>query len=129
MFKIFVTVALTILFVVGVINPLIGASGSTRFNYGSTQMTDSIVTVPTSSTSLSSTDTYVFQITASNVTGSDATLTVTDGTGKYLLPAVTIAANTTYVMAFPEGQKMTSGMSWQAGTSDAIQASVRARRN
>jgi len=128
MLKIFAIVALTILFVVGVINPLIGASGSTRFNYGSYTLTDSIQTVPTSPTSLSSSDTYVFQITVTNITGSDATFTVTDGSGKYLFAGVTVGANTTYVMAFPEGQKMSSGLSWSSGTSNALQASVRARR-
>lgn len=128
MLKTFGIVALTILLVIGVINPLIGASGSTRFSYGSTALSDSIQTVPTSPTSLASSDTYIFQITATNITGSAATFTVTDGTGKYLLASVSVAGNTSYVMAYPEGVKMTSGVSWSAGTSNAIQASVRARR-
>lgn len=128
MLKTFGIVALTILLVIGVINPLIGASGSTRFSYGSTAMSDAISVVPTSPTALSSSDTYVFQITIANVTGSAATITVVDGTGKYLLASTSIAANTTYVAAFPEGVKMTSGVIWSAGTSNAIQASVRARR-
>jgi len=121
--------ALTLLLTYGVIiNPLVGASGSTRFTYGNTAMTDSIQVVPTSPTALSSTDTYVFQVTVANVTGSAATITITDGTGKYLLAATSIDANTTYVLGFPEGVKMTSGVTWSAGTSNAIQASLRSRR-
>jgi len=121
-------VLLTIILVIGVINPLIGASGSTRFNYGSTTLTDTIQVVPNTPTSLASTDTYIFQITATNITGSAATFTVTDGTGKYLFASISIPANTTYVMAFPEGVRMASGTSWSSDTSNAIQASIRARR-
>ncbi len=128
MVKIILTAIISTLLVVGVINPLIGASGSTRFTYGNTAMTDAIQTVPTSPTALSSTDTYVFQVTVANVTGTAATITIVDGTGKYLLAATSIDANTTYVLGFPEGVKMTSGVTWSAGTSNAIQASLRSRR-
>ncbi len=128
MVKIILTAIISTLLVVGVINHLIGASGSTRFTYGNTAMTDAIQTVPTSPTALSSTDTYVFQVTVANVTGTAATITIVDGTGKYLLAATSIDANTTYVLGFPEGVKMTSGVTWSAGTSNAIQASLRSRR-
>ena len=128
MLKTLAIVLLTIVLVIGVINPLIGASGSTRFNYGTTTPTDTIQVVPNTPTSLASTDTYIFQITATNVTGATATFTVTDGTGKYLCSAIAIPANTTYVMAFPEGVRMASGASWSSDTSSAIQASIRARR-
>ena len=128
MVKIILTAIISTLLVVGVINPLIGASGSTRFTYGNTAMTDAIQVVPTSPTALSSTDTYVFQVTVANVTGTAATITIVDGTGKYLLAATSIDANTTYVLGFPEGVKMTSGVTWSAGTSNAIQASLRSRR-
>ena len=128
MLKIFAISLLALLTYGVVINPLIGASGSTRFTYGNTAMTDAIQTVPTSPTALSSTDTYVFQVTVANVTGTAATITIVDGTGKYLLASTSIDANTTYVLGFPEGVKMTSGVTWSAGTLNAIQASLRSRR-
>lgn len=108
-----------------------GASGSTKFTVGGTvALSEDLQTVPDSTTALSTTDTWIFQITIVNTTGSAATITMQDRatSPKTLLAAVSIAANTTYVIAFPEGQKMKNGITWSAGTTSALQGSIKAKR-
>jgi len=107
-----------------------GASNSTKFSVGNINMSQALQVVPNSTTSVSTTDTWIFQITVTNTSGSDVTLTVQDraGTPKSLLSTVNIAAHTTYVMAFPEGVFMDDGFTWSSSSSTALHASVNARR-
>lgn len=107
-----------------------GASNSTKFNVGNINMSQALQLVPNATTSVNTTDTWIFQITVANTTGSAVTFTVQDraGTPKSLLSAVSIAANTTYVLAFPEGVLMDDGFTWSASSSNALHASVNARR-
>lgn len=126
--------ALLILLGISLINSPIpvamGASNSTKFNVGNINMSQALQVVPDSTTSVSTTDTWIFQITVANTTGSAVTFTVQDraGSPKSLISAVSIAANTTYVMAFPEGVLMDDGFTWSASTASALHASVNARR-
>lgn len=110
--------------------PVIGASGSSKFTTGTIALSADIQVVPSVATDLTSTDTYVYQLMITNITGSAATITILDkaATPRYLLPKTSIAANTTYVIAFPEGQKMKGGITWSTGTASALQASWRAFR-
>lgn len=115
----------------GAIAPLlVASSGSTKFATGTTALNADIQVVPNSSTALSSTDTYIYQIVVANVTGSAATFTMTDRatSPKTILAAVSIAGNTTYVLAFPEGLKMKGGIMWSSNTASALNASINARR-
>jgi len=111
--------------------PIFAASGSSKFTNGGTiALSEDIQVVPSVTTDLSTTDTWVFQIMVTNVTSSAATITVQDkaATPRYLLPTVSIAGNTTYVIGFPEGVKMKSGITWSTGTASALQASIKAKR-
>lgn len=108
-----------------------GASNSTRFTPpGRTQLSMSLQVVPDSTTDLSTTDTDIYQLTVTNTTGSACTLTITDkqASVKSLLDAVSIAAHTTYVIAWPEGAFMDDGVSWSAGTASCLHASIKAMK-
>ena len=102
------------------------ASNSTKITFPKTQVNSLPQVVPDVSTAVSTTDTYIFQITAANVTASAVTFTVTDRqtVPLDLLKSVSIAANTTYVIAFPEGVKMKNGFTWISGTTSALNGSV-----
>ena len=102
------------------------ASNSTKVTFGRTLLSTDLQTVPDSSTALSASDTWIFQIVVTNTTGTAATFTMTDraSSPKTLLPAVSIAANTTYIIPFPEGQKMKGGILWLTGTTSALTASI-----
>lgn len=106
--------------------PIGGASLSTRRAYPGTQLTQGLVVVPATPTDLAATDAIIFQIVVANVTASAATITVSDKAGSplALLNTVTIAPYTTYVVAFPEGVWMTSGITWTGGTASALNAEV-----
>lgn len=84
--------------------------------------------VPNSSTALSTQDTWVYQMTIANVTDSDATLTVQNTAGtQFLFSGTTIPARNSFVAAWPEGEKLSAGVKWLAGTANAIQASFKAK--
>lgn len=102
------------------------ASGSTKFPFFAKQRARGIELVPNTATDVTSTDSTVFQITAVNKTGTAATLLVQDrqGTPRTLIPTVSIPGNTVFVAAFPEGVYMTSGVTWTAGTANAIEAEI-----
>lgn len=102
------------------------ASGSTKFPFFAKQRARGIELVPNTATDVTSTDSTVFQITAVNKTGTTATLLVQDrqGTPRTLIPTVSIPGNTVFVAAFPEGVYMTSGVTWTAGTANAIEAEI-----
>ena len=107
-----------------------GASGSSKFtNGGTVALSEDLQDIPNSSTDLATKDTWVFQLTIVNPTASGVTLAIADkATSPKTLMSVTIAANTTYVIAFPEGQKMKGGLSWQAGSASALVGSIKAKR-
>lgn len=107
-----------------------GASLSTRVTYGRVQLSSYLQVIPNVAADVATTDTWIFQLTISNVTGAAATVTVTDkaATPLDLLKDVSIAANTTYVVAFPEGVRMKNGFTWVSGTASALNASVVAFR-
>lgn len=83
-----------------------------------------LAVVPNALTALTSVDTFVFQISVSNISGGAVTFLVQDANGKVLIPTTSIAANTAYVIVFPFGVKMTGGVSWQASAAASLHAEV-----
>lgn len=107
------------------------ASNSTKFTApGTRQLSRAIQVVPNSDTDLSTTDTELYQITVTNTTAGACTFTVKDkqATARFLVNAASIAAATTYILAWPEGAFLQSGMSWSSDTSSCLQAGVKALR-
>ncbi len=84
-------------------------------------------TVPSTLTDVTTSDSWLFQITVANKTAGTVTLTVQDkaSPAKSLLSAVSITANTTYVIAIPEGVKMTGGIAWQASAGNSLDAEIK----
>lgn len=74
------------------------------------------VAVPAVAADVTTTDTVIYQISITNTTAGALTLTIKDkaGTPSELFEAVSIAANTTYVAAFPFGEHMVGGVNWVA---------------
>lgn len=107
---------------------LFANSGTTVFPRPPRQLTRGLQVVPSSLTDVTSTTTVLYQLVVANTTGSAVTFLVQDkaSTPKTLIPTVSIAANTVYVIAFPEGTYLTGGMKWQAGTGAALHADVNA---
>lgn len=107
-----------------------GASGSSKFTNGGTlALNEDLQTVPDTTTDLSTKDTWIFQLTIVNTTAGTVTFVMADkATSPKTLMSVTIAANTTYIIAFPEGQKMKGGITWFSGTVGALNASIKAKR-
>lgn len=102
-------------------------SGTTRSTFSRNhQLASEEQVVPSSATDVATTDTWIFQITITNVTASAATITMTDKATVPLdfLKTVSIAANTTYVIVFPEGKKFKNGLTWVSGTASALNASL-----
>jgi len=97
---------------------------------GQSQIPDGLKVVPNSAADLTTTDTWIFQIVVANKTGSAVTFTVKDkqSTPLELFNAVSLAANSITVAAFPEGVKMIGGVNWVAGTASALIAEVYAFR-
>lgn len=111
--------------------PAQGASNSTKFTPPGTRvLSRAIQVIPNSDTDVSTTDTAIYQISVTNVTGGACTLTVKDkqATARYLINAASIAAATTYVLSWPEGAFMSSGFSWSSDTSSCLQVTVNALR-
>jgi hypothetical protein len=105
--------------------PLYAASRSTLNTFGRTQISQDLQIVPDSATDLTTTDTWIFQLTVTNTTASAVTFTVKDrATSAKTLMSVSIAANTMYVVVWPEGQKMKGGINWLSGTTGALTASL-----
>ncbi len=90
------------------------------------EITAGLQTVPNVATDLTTTDSVIFQITLANITAGAVTFTVKDkaGSPKSLLEAVSIAANTSYVIAFPEGVWMTGGITWSASAANSLNAEI-----
>lgn len=83
-------------------------------------------TVPNSLTAVTSVDSWIFQITVANKTGTAATFLVQDisATPIVIIPTVSIGANTAYVVVFPHGYFADNGIKWQAGTASALDAQI-----
>ena len=79
--------------------------------------------VPATATTATSTTVWVTQITLTNKTGSDVTCNILDrqSTPRELTPTnVTITATSMWIMAFPEGRMMPSGITWSCSSGTAI---------
>ena len=128
----FMGAALLGLLLLAIVAPfLVAASNSTKFTApGTRQLSRLIQVVPNSDTDVSTTDTEIYQLSVTNVTGGACTLTVKDkqATARYLINAASIAAATTYVIVWPEGAWMEDGFSWSSNTSSCLQANVKALR-
>jgi hypothetical protein len=108
-----------------------GASLSTRFTPpGYVIVSKVIQTVPNTPTAIATSDMEIYQLTIGNITGSACTFTLADRatSAKTILATVSIAANTTYVIAWPEGIFMDEGATWTSGTASCLNASVKALR-
>jgi len=90
------------------------------------EITAGLRTVPNVAADLTTTDSVIFQISLANISAGAVTLTIKDraGSPKSLMEAVSIAANTTYVIAFPEGVWMTGGINWVASAANSLNAEV-----
>lgn len=75
-----------------------------------------IVSVPTSLTDLTTTDSQIFHLTVANAGGTSRTLLVTDAAGNPLIPTVTIADKTVYQFSNADGDcaYLVGGIKWQA---------------
>ena len=84
-----------------------------------------ITAVPSSPADLCSANAQIWQINICNTTAGALTFSIYDkqGTPRYALKAVSIAANTTYIVAWPEGQFFSDGVSWVASGS-GLEASI-----
>lgn len=89
------------------------------------QISEIIAAVPTSGTDLTTTDSRVWQISVANTTAGALTFTMADkqATPRYAIKAASIAANTTYVVAWPEGIPFSGGINW-SGSGSGLEASV-----
>lgn len=98
---------------------------SSRYRAFPNGFSEAVQTVPAVAADLSTTDSLLWQIMVCNTTSGALTFTVTDkqATPRYILPAVSIAGNTTYVISWPEGQFCDSGINWVASGA-GLQASI-----
>lgn len=80
------------------------------------QVTRAIVPVPTVATDLFTTDGQIFQISITNGTAGDLTITILDkqGTPRAAMRATTIRANSTVSFNWDEGLTLVGGMNWVA---------------
>lgn len=115
-----------------IIAPLVdAASASTRFQSPGTRVLDrALQAVPSSPTALTTTDTEIYQISIGNTTAGACTFTLADRatSAKTIMGSVSIAANTTYVIAFPEGLFMSNGITWSSDTGSCLTAGIKALR-
>lgn len=111
------TLTLFVLATALAVAPINAASNSSRRSApsGSQIMADGLAAIPGSATSLTTQNCVVWQITVANPTGSAITFNVTDQAAAVTLMAVSVAANTTYVIAFPEGIPLT-GIKWSGSS-------------
>lgn len=128
----FLGAVILVIVLISILAPILeAASASTRFASPGTRVIDRTLTlVPAVATDLSTTDTEIYQITVANTTGSACTFTLSDrqASAKTILPAVSIAANTAYVLEWAEGLYMSNGVTWSTGTASCLTAGVKALR-
>ena len=93
------------------------ASLSTRRQgYDKYISTAGLAAVPTSLTTVSTSNTLLYQLAVNNPTAAGITLTVTDGQASPVtLASLTVPANSIYAFNWEEGVLMVSGVKWQAG--------------
>ena len=79
-------------------------------------ITDGLRAVPAVAADISTKDVLLYQLTIVNPTAGAITITIVDkqSSAKTLLGATSIAANTTYIVSWPCGVKLKSGMNWVA---------------
>lgn len=104
-------------------------AGSTIYKgtYGR-QLSPQMQTVPATATALTTTNTLLYSIYVNNLTGSDATITMSDGQtpAQSILPTSVIPANTSVFFEWNDGLFCPGGLTWEAGTADALNAAVTA---
>lgn len=90
------------------------------------EISPGLSTIPNVAADLTTEDSYVFQIVLVNKTAGAVTVTIVDRAtpAKTLIPTVSIAANTSYVVAYPEGVKMNGGINWVASAASSIDAEI-----
>ena len=90
-------------------------------------LSETIQAVPTGATDLTTTDTRIYQISVANTTAGALTITIKDrqSSAKNVCTAVSIAANTTYILAWQEGLFLDDGLNWIASGA-GLEASVTA---
>lgn len=90
------------------------------------EIMQALAVVPNSATDLSTTDSIIYQIVIANMTSGAITITITDKntTPLDLMKAVSIAAFTTPVVAFPEGVLMKGGINWVASGASSLNGQI-----
>lgn len=90
------------------------------------ELNSGIQIIPNTTTDVTTTDSVIWQIGLANVTGSAATVTIKDkqGTPRFLTSALSLPANSYTLVVFPHGALMLGGITWEAGSSNAIQADL-----
>jgi hypothetical protein len=87
--------------------------------------------VPLAATDIASTTTWVYMVTLTNESAGAVTCSIVDKqtTPRALVgPSLSIAANTTYVISFPEGRKMPSGITWSCSSGTVVTGYVTGRQ-
>lgn len=99
-------------------------SSERQITYSHT-VSETIAAVPSSATDLTTTDTRLWQISVANTTAGALTFVVLDKqtTPRTVIPTVSIAANTAYIISWPEGVFCSSGINW-AASATGLEASV-----
>lgn len=90
------------------------------------QLDNTLVVLTNAAVAKTSQDCVIFQLVFVNKTAGAVTVTVTDqnATPLDLLTALSLAANSTTVINFQEGQFMPGGFKWGASATTSINASV-----
>jgi hypothetical protein len=93
---------------------------------GLKQLTRGVRLVPAVAADLSTTDTWLYQLSVSNKTAGAVTIQVLDkaATPRNVVPTVSAAANSVMIMTWPNGIKLTGGMRWVASAADSLEAEV-----
>lgn len=89
-------------------------------------VTRGVQLVPSSATDVTTSDTWLYQLTVANKTAGAVTLQVLDkaGTPRNVVPTVSLEANSLAIMSWPEGVKLTGGMRWAASAANSLEAEV-----
>jgi len=113
-------VLLTLLFTL-VPAPVYAASNSSRRSAAQKVVLEGLQSVPTSGTDLTTTDTWLWQVTVGcGSTGRTITVSDKQSSPLTILNAVSIAANQTFVIAWPEAIKMIGGVNWSASGTGCV---------
>lgn len=101
------------------------ASNSSRRSAAQKPITEGLQAVPKIAADLTTTTSWIWQLTFVNTTAGALTVTVADKNTVPLdlLDTVSLAANTTTIYSFPESVKMIGGINWVA-SDDGIIAEV-----